>query len=61
MVGTRLGHLRGLLGRKKHAPCLLLPTVVPSFDCEAMNNVWRMELKRGAGGGRALGGGGPQP
>lgn len=68
MVGTRLGHLRGLLERKSHAPCLLLPTVVPSFDCEAMNNAWRMGLKEGegwrdwevgvVGGG---GGGGPQP
>lgn len=38
MVGTRLGHLRGLLERKSHAPCLLLPTVVPSFDCVVMNN-----------------------
>jgi len=50
MVGTRLGHLGGLLGRKSHAPCLLLPTVVPSFDCEDMNNALRMGLK-GRGGG----------
>lgn len=49
MVGTRLGHLGGLLGRKSHAPCLLLPTVVPSFDCEAMNNAWQMGLKEGEG------------
>lgn len=49
MVGTRLGHLGGLLGRKSHAPCLLLPTVVPSFDCEAMNNASRMGLKKGGG------------
>lgn len=44
-VGTRLGHLRGLLERKSHAPRLLLPTVVPSFDCDSMNNAWRMGLK----------------
>lgn len=75
MVGTRLGHLRGLLERKSHAPCLLLPTVVPSFDCDSMNNAWRMGLKEGGvrmeggvgedGGGGEVGGvglgGGPQP
>lgn len=44
-VGTRLGHLRGLLERKSHAPRLLLPTVVPSFDCDSMNNAWRLGLK----------------
>lgn len=55
MVGTRLGHLGGLLGRKNYAPCLLLPTVVPSFDCEAMNNAWRMGLKEGEGW-RSVGG-----
>lgn len=49
MVGTRLGHLGGLLGRKSHAPCLLLQTVVPSFDCEAMNNAWRMGLEEEGG------------
>lgn len=49
MVGTRLGHLRGLLERKSHAPCLLLPTIVPSFDCASMNNAWRMGLKDGEG------------
>lgn len=59
MVGTRLGHLGGLLERKSHAPCLLLPTVVPSFDCESMNNAWRMGLKEGEGW-RGWGGG-PQP
>lgn len=58
MVGTRLGHLRGLLGRKSHAPCLLLPTVVPSFDCEAMNNAWRMGLKEGEGWRDCVEGGG---
>lgn len=57
MVGTRLGHLRGLMERKSHAPCLLLPTVVPSFDCESMNNAWRMGLKE-EGGWRDCGGGG---
>lgn len=64
LVGTRLGHLRGLLERKSHAPCLLLPTVVPSFDCESMNNAWRMGLKEGegwrdlgSGCGRCVGGG----
>lgn len=48
-VGTRLGHLRGLLERKSHAPRLLLPTVVPSFDCDSMNNAWRMGLKEEEG------------
>lgn len=47
--GYQTGAPRGLLGRKSHAPCLLLPTVVPSFDCEAMNNAWQMGLKEGEG------------
>lgn len=47
MVGTRLGHLRGLLGRKSHAPRLLLPTHVPSFDCKPMNNAWGTGREKG--------------
>lgn len=51
MVGTRLGHLRGLMERKSHAPCLLLPTVVPSFDCDPwiMHGGWDWRKREDGG------------